>query len=167
MPTVNISVKIGERGYDIAVNGTTITVNGDVVLVDDVHTEGPAVVVFRSGARILRAILDSNPREDFVLFRGREFPVYFETERDVLLKRFSGQGRAEHHHEEIRASMPGLVVRVIAEPGTDVAKGDPIVILEAMKMENEVRAPADGTIKEIRVKTGQAVEKGELLVVLE
>jgi acetyl/propionyl-CoA carboxylase alpha subunit len=167
MPATNMTVKIGERSYNVTVDSDAITVNGDVVLVDDVHVEGPAVVVFRSGTRMLRAILDSYPHEHFVLFSGREFPVTFETERDLLLQRFSGQGRAEHHHEEIRASMPGLVVRVVAKPGSAVTKGEAVVILEAMKMENEVRAPTGGIIKEVRVKNGQAVEKGELLVVLE
>jgi biotin carboxyl carrier protein len=167
MPVAKITVRIGERSYAVELNKAAISVNGTEVSVGDVHSEGPAVIVFRSGSRILRAILDSNQREHFVLFRGREFPVFFETERDLLLQRFSSLKHAEHHHEEIRASMPGLVVRVVAEAGSAVTKGDAVVILEAMKMENEVRAPADGMIKEIRVQQGQTVEKGELLVVLE
>lgn len=64
----------------------------------------------------------------------------------------------------LRAPMPGLVVRVQAQPGQAVAAGSGIVVLEAMKMENELRAPAAGVVKAVRVAPGEAVEKGQVLV---
>jgi pyruvate carboxylase subunit B len=64
----------------------------------------------------------------------------------------------------LRAPMPGLVVRVLVEPGQEVAAGSGLVVLEAMKMENELKAPAAGTVGAVRAQTGQAVEKGEVLV---
>jgi biotin carboxyl carrier protein len=62
--------------------------------------------------------------------------------------------------------MPGLVVRVQVEPGQQVAAGAPLVVLEAMKMENQLKAPAAGMIAEVRVVAGAAVEKGQVLVTL-
>jgi pyruvate carboxylase subunit B len=60
--------------------------------------------------------------------------------------------------------MPGLVVRVLVEPGQRVQAGSGVVVLEAMKMENELRAPSDATVGRVVVSPGTAVERGQLLV---
>jgi acetyl/propionyl-CoA carboxylase alpha subunit len=65
------------------------------------------------------------------------------------------------------APMPGAVVRVLVETGANVSKGDPLVVLEAMKMEHTVASPADGTVSEIRVQAGQQVDAGSVLVVVD
>jgi propionyl-CoA carboxylase alpha chain len=65
------------------------------------------------------------------------------------------------------APMPGLVLRVLAEPGAVVTAGQPILVLEAMKMEQTVSAPADGVLAELRVKAGEQVSTGQVLAVLE
>ena len=62
--------------------------------------------------------------------------------------------------------MPGLVVKLLVEPGQMVKKGDGVIIVEAMKMENEIRAPFAGEIKEINVSERQAVDKGDTLIVM-
>jgi biotin carboxyl carrier protein len=66
----------------------------------------------------------------------------------------------------LKAPMPGLIVRIHVAPGDRVAAGDPLIVMEAMKMENELRAPAAGTVRAIPVTPGTAVEKGALLVEL-
>jgi biotin carboxyl carrier protein len=63
--------------------------------------------------------------------------------------------------------MPGLVIKLLAEPGTKVQKGDPLLILEAMKMENVIKAIGDATVKSVGVTQGEAVEKGHLLIEFE
>jgi biotin carboxyl carrier protein len=60
--------------------------------------------------------------------------------------------------------MPGLVLKVFAVEGDEVKKGDNLLILEAMKMENIIKCPADVTIKKIRIKSGNKVEKGQILI---
>lgn len=65
---------------------------------------------------------------------------------------------------DLRSPMPGMVLQVMAEPGMEVRKGDPLLILEAMKMENILRAPADVKISALLVKQGQAVEKNQILI---
>jgi biotin carboxyl carrier protein len=66
---------------------------------------------------------------------------------------------------ELKAPMPGLVLRVTANEGEAVKKGDTLLVLEAMKMENSIKSPGDGMVAKIMVKPGQAVEKNQLLVV--
>ena len=65
------------------------------------------------------------------------------------------------------APMPGLVLRVLAEVGAVVAAGQPLLVLEAMKMEQTVSAPADGVVAELRAKAGEQVSTGQILAVLE
>ena len=66
----------------------------------------------------------------------------------------------------INAPMPGKIVKLVAEAGKAVKKGDVVLILEAMKMQNEISAPADGTLKSINVAAGQSVKPGEVLAVI-
>jgi len=65
------------------------------------------------------------------------------------------------------APMPGMVVRILVEPGQTVAAGQGVIVVEAMKMENELRSPAAGVVAHVAVSAGQAVEKGALLIVFE
>lgn len=68
---------------------------------------------------------------------------------------------------EIKAPMPGLILKIKKQPGDIVEPGDSVLILEAMKMENDLRAPSAGKIKSIAVKEGNTVEKGTILFELE
>ncbi|MDR1973675.1 MAG: biotin/lipoyl-binding protein [Bacteroidales bacterium] len=67
---------------------------------------------------------------------------------------------------EIRAFIPGTILNVFVKVGDTVRKGDKLLVLDAMKMDNELVAPMDGTVKEVPIKKGQTVVKNELLVLL-
>jgi acetyl-CoA carboxylase biotin carboxyl carrier protein len=69
--------------------------------------------------------------------------------------------------EEVRAHITGVVFQVVAGPGRAVAAGDPIVILESMKMEIPVEAPRAGVVRDLRVAEGQTVQEGEVIATLE
>jgi biotin carboxyl carrier protein len=72
-----------------------------------------------------------------------------------------------NHKTEIKAPMPGMILKIKKQPGDKVEHGDSVMILEAMKMENDLRSPASGIIKSINVKQGSAVEKGTVLFSVE
>ena len=98
---------------------------------------------------------------------GAPIEVAIKTEADLLLERFgldTGDAAAER---EVRAPMPGLVLRVLAEAGEAVEAGQGLVVLEAMKMENELRAPAAGRLDAVHVAPGDAVGKNDLLLEIE
>ncbi|MCC6328052.1 MAG: hypothetical protein IT174_06030 [Acidobacteria bacterium] len=85
-------------------------------------------------------------------------------------KRLRGSGdRADHADgaAELRTAMPGKVVRLLLEAGAEVKKGDGVIVVEAMKMQNELKAPKDGIVKEMKVAEGTTVSAGDLLVVIE
>ncbi len=94
-----------------------------------------------------------------------------ETDIDIIdPKRLRGASKADEDaagQAEIKTAMPGKVVRILVEIGAEVAKGDGIVVVEAMKMQNELKAPKDGVVAEIRAIEGQTVNAGDVLVVVE
>ena len=67
----------------------------------------------------------------------------------------------------ITSMLPGVVVKILVKPGDRVKVGEPIMIVESMKMENEIVSHVDGTIREIRVREGQRIEAGEVLAVIQ
>jgi urea carboxylase len=69
--------------------------------------------------------------------------------------------------EEIRAHITGVVFQITTRPGDRVQAGDPVIVLESMKMEIPVEAPRAGAVKEIRVQEGQTVQEGETVAILE
>jgi biotin carboxyl carrier protein len=85
---------------------------------------------------------------------------------DVLLERMGLSGLTTAKISELKAPMPGLVLKVFVEAGATVQKGDSLFILEAMKMENIIKSPADGVVKLIKVTPGDKVEKGQILLQL-
>lgn len=81
----------------------------------------------------------------------------------------SGQNSDRHHHgvAEILAPMPGKVVRVQTEAGASVEKGEGVIVVEAMKMQNEMKSPRAGVVVSIKVKPGDTVNAGDVLAVIE
>lgn len=96
---------------------------------------------------------------------GQRFEVHVQDEREKAL---AGSIKSGHEADEakVRAPMPGLVLGVTVEVGASVERGQTVVILEAMKMENDLAAPIAGTIKEVKVSKGQTVNQGDVLVVV-
>ena len=69
--------------------------------------------------------------------------------------------------EQIKAHITGVVFQIAAKPGDRVGAGDPVIVLESMKMEIPVEAPRAGVVKEINVQEGQTVQEGDTVAVLE
>ena len=83
---------------------------------------------------------------------------------DLLLERLGMSNAATVKVNELKAPMPGLIVDIRVEPGQAVLKGDPLLVLEAMKMENILKASADGIVSSIKVALRDNVQKGQVLV---
>ncbi len=95
---------------------------------------------------------------------NRRFSVEVEDERAALRK----ISQASHDGEvELRAPMPGKVVRVLAEQGAEVRANQGVLVMEAMKMQNEIKSPKDGKVKRLGVRSGAAVNAGDVLAVIE
>lgn len=101
--------------------------------------------------------------ESTVYTRGsfRTIKIYNE---EKLLHESLKAGGGFGSDTSLTAGMPGKIVKIMVKPGDQVKEGDPLVIMEAMKMENEMRATGDVKIKDIHVKEGDSVEGGALLI---
>jgi biotin carboxyl carrier protein len=98
---------------------------------------------------------------------GEMFDVEIKDQLDQMLEKMGFGIGGGKRVVDIRAPMPGLVLQIPVTEGQEVKEGEPILILEAMKMENSIMLNGDAKIKKIHVKNGQSVEKGQVLVELE
>ncbi len=106
------------------------------------------------------------PNEDSwqVLFRGSLFTALVEDEREKRLRAALAGKVAEHEDFHLKAPMPGMVVSVPVAEGQVIQRGNVLVILESMKMQNELRSPRDGKVVRLRVKVGDRVEQRDTLL---
>ena len=102
-----------------------------------------------------------------IVVNGREYDVQAKDDFDVLLDKMGLTSLSQHKVNNLKAPMPGLVLDVLVSPGQDVVKDTPLVILEAMKMENVLKSPGEGKVKSLGVKKGDAVEKNHVLLTFE
>ena len=95
---------------------------------------------------------------------GRKYEISVKDKLDVLLEKLGMDKAAGPQLNEIKAPMPGLILAINVKEGDLVKKGDTLLILEAMKMENVIKAPGDGEVKQIKAKVSDSVEKNEVII---
>jgi biotin carboxyl carrier protein len=146
------------------VDDKTLKVN-DIVYTIDLNQVGdqPVYSLLLDGLSIDALVY---PDEDTwqVSFQGEMYIASVEDEREKRLRAQLGEAVGAHQEFQLKAPMPGLVVSVPVENGQDVQKGDVLLVLESMKMQNELKSPRAGTVGRIRVKAGDRVEKKETLL---
>lgn len=160
--------------YSVTTNGDTF----DIEIIDGKHVrlgEKIVEVDFQaiSGQPVYTLLVDGKSYEAYVqqsdgcwqvILMGRFYALKVEDERDRMLRK-AGVGDSFSDAEfQLKAPMPGLVIDVPVKEEQEVKKGDVLVILESMKMQNELRSPQNGTVSRIRVKTGDNVEQHQLLL---
>ncbi|MEO8663937.1 MAG: acetyl-CoA carboxylase biotin carboxyl carrier protein subunit, partial [Ignavibacteria bacterium] len=98
---------------------------------------------------------------------SKNYSVICKSELDLLLDKFTDNKSGGRIKKEIKSPMPGIIKALNVKPGQQVNKGEVMLVLEAMKMENEIKAHADCVIKEINIAAMSSVEKNELLLTIE
>ncbi|WP_129714213.1 acetyl-CoA carboxylase biotin carboxyl carrier protein subunit [Pedobacter sp. SYP-B3415] len=102
-----------------------------------------------------------------VKVNGRIYHVEVKDQFDLLLKALGMENLSAGKVKDVKAPMPGLVLNVLVQEGSEVKKGDNLLVLEAMKMENILKSPADGRVRSLHVSKGDKVDKNTLLLVFE
>lgn len=110
---------------------------------------------------------DSDEKVYKIAVNGNAYSIELEDEYDRLLKEMGLKNLAAAKQKELKAPMPGKVLSVMVEPGQEVEKNEPLLILEAMKMENVIKAQDEGVVKSVKVEEGKSVEKNAVLVEFE
>lgn len=156
---------IGETDFIIEVlDKRRVSVNGQVMEVDFENISGQPVYSMVIDGKSYEAYVYEVEDEWQVLLLGQQYPVKVEDEREKRLRAAAGGTVAESGEFHLKAPMPGLVVTLAVEQGQEVAKGDVLVILESMKMQNELKSPRAGRITRLRIKVGETVEQRQTLL---
>jgi acetyl/propionyl-CoA carboxylase alpha subunit len=116
------------------------------------------------GRRLVLVLVEGAGSEWVVTLRGRRIPVTLRTWREQVLadaETTAGEGEGP---AEVWATLPGMVLAVAVADGDEVAEGDPLATIEAMKMQNEVRAPRGGRVGSVSVQPGTPVAAGALIM---
>jgi biotin carboxyl carrier protein len=125
------------------------------------------VALLRAGGRSLRVLVEGSGPDWFVTLHGRRVEVSVRSRREQLLAEAARASASGAGPVDVTATLPGLIVAVETTEGSEVAAGDSLLTIEAMKMQNEVRAPRAGRVATISVSAGQTVGTGQLLLRLE
>ena len=160
-------VTIEDREYEIEVDGSTMSVDGVLISAELASLPGTDRRHLRMDDRSVSLFGRLRPDGWLVELEGRGFEVRVEDERARHIRDLASAAAPLETRREVRAPMPGLIVKVEVEVGQEVEQGDGLIVMEAMKMENELRADADATVREVLVEPGQTVNRDDLLVVLE
>jgi biotin carboxyl carrier protein len=169
VPTYEVT--IGERTLKVDLrregDQTFARVDGgqeQLVRLDTLHNLLRALVL---GDRRIELLGTTTGYEVQVAMGGLEYRAEVVDEARARLAQVVGGTSAVHARRELRAPMPGLVVKVLCEPGQQVEPGQALVVLQAMKMENELSLSRGGTVTAVPAQASQTVEQGQVLVVVE
>lgn len=149
---------------DFAPDGPTL--NGEPFAWDLIKLSDRTFHILHQNRSYNAEVLDLNVAEKTVSLKinGHIHLVQLKDRFDLLLEKMGMNNVASAKVNNLKAPMPGMIVGISVQTGDAVSKGDSMLILEAMKMENLLKAPGDGTVKTIHIAKGDRVEKGQVLI---
>ena len=156
---------IGDKEYLVEiVDEHQVLVDGKPFKVDFVEISDQPVYSLLLDGSSYEAYVYPTDKTWQVLLHGRLYPAMVEDERERRLRAAAGGQVQESGEFHLKAPMPGLVVAIPVEEGQPVKKGDVLIVLESMKMQNELKSPRDGQTARLRVRLGDSVEQHQTML---
>jgi len=156
----DVEVNYRSEQYEVSVNGRALRVQS--------HRLGESRSLLLVDNQSLEVDVRANGEGCKIVFmKGMEVPASVEDYNLAQIRKTAGFKSGPSVESAFRAPMPGLVIDVRVQPGQKVKRGDPLLVIEAMKMENIIKAKADAVVKVTHVSSGRSVEKGDLLLEFE
>ena len=157
---------VNGKSFDVSQENGDVIVNGQSLDWDIVKlSENKFHILYKNKSYSAELIKQDAANKTLSLkINGKVHQVEVKDRYDLLLEKMGMSNLAAHKVNAIKAPMPGLIVQVNIKVDDEVKSGDPLIVLEAMKMENMIKASGDGKVKEIKVKKGDSVEKGQVLI---
>ena len=154
-----IKAKVNNK-YDFTIDGNAQK------SMDLIEIKDGAFHIIKGSKSYNAEVLKANKEEKSFVIRvnGNKYTVQIKDKYDALLKELGIDNSTARKVKELKAPMPGLVVDVRVKEGDEVKKGDALVVLQAMKMENILKSPADAGIKKIHIKKDDTIEKNQILI---
>jgi biotin carboxyl carrier protein len=156
----HLNLEITEDKNQFIVDGEQIALDIQPLINDDTSN----VIYNNKSYNVEVVAVDEVAKISTVKVNGNLYKVQVEDQFDLLLKKLGMDTAAGTKIREIKAPMPGMVLKVMVEEGTEVKKGDNLLVLEAMKMENILKSSTDGIVKKVLVMQGDKIEKNTVLV---
>ena len=157
---------VNGQEYEVEIEGGQVWVNGEIIDVDLSQGGVPELYSILLDGASYEVLVEEQRQEYAVTLRGQQFHVQVEDERTRRLNAGRKGPLVPQGELVVKAPIPGLVVKVLVSEGDDIPEDHPLIILEAMKMENEIRSLRAGIIRSVEVTSGQRVEQGAALLVL-
>lgn len=160
------SVSINNSVFEVEKSKNVISVNGQILDWDIKKTEDRHYhVLYQNQSLNLELIsMDTETKTIRLKLNNKPCELKIKDKFDLLLEKLGMNNLQNNSAKEIKAPMPGLIIDIKVKEGDEVKKGDPVLILEAMKMENILKTPGDGIVKKIKIKKGESVEKNQVLI---
>lgn len=156
---------VNGKDFSIEINGEhSISLDGHQLDIDFVTIANQPVYSLLIGGKSFEAYVYPGDDDYQVLLKGHSFSVKVVDEREKRLRAAGGSTVNESTDFHLKSPMPGMVVALPVAEGEQVKKGQVLVILESMKMQNELKSPRDGKLTRIKVKTGDRVEQRQTLL---
>ena len=160
-------VKVNEKyNFVVKTENKQLKVNNEVIELDQIIlNKNSSHILYQNKSYLIEVVeLIKEEKKAIIKINGNIYTLNVEDQYDQLLKQLGMDSLTVSKILQIKAPMPGLVLSVLVTEGDEVKKGDNLLVLEAMKMENMIKSPTDGIIKKIEIKQGNKVEKNELLI---
>ncbi len=161
------SIKILAEGREFFIEpGHPPTVNGQLTEISMIKEGQGYFHVLKNNVSYRVEVLKTDATEKKVTLRinGKTLTLQVQDSFDQLLNQMGLGNINARKVNDLKSPMPGLVIDIPVQEGQNVAAGEPLIILEAMKMENILKAPSNVTVKKVLVHKGKAVEKNEVLI---
>lgn len=164
-----LKVTVNNKSFDIESSKEELIINEQPFEWDLLEYAADKFHIIKDNRSFTAELIEADfQRKTFqVKVNNQVFELEAQDRFDLLLEKLGMSGANDQKINELKAPMPGLIFDIIAQEGDEVAKGDKLLILEAMKMENIIKAPGEGKIKKILIEKGNNVEKGQVLIVFE
>ncbi len=161
-------VQFSDSVIPVEMDAQHTSVNGQPFEVDAVEFRQGRFHLLVNRKSYTAEIIQFRPEEKSVVVRVNNsvFTMQVRDKYDDLLREMGIDVAGSKKVNDMKAPMPGLVLNVMVEEGQSIAKGDPILVLEAMKMENIIKSPADAVIKKVAIRKGDKVEKNQVMITL-
>jgi biotin carboxyl carrier protein len=162
-------LKVNGIDYKLEKNDGQLLINGKKVDAD-IQQLQPSIFHILNDLKSYNAEIVNFNKETKIAeikVNGTIYAVQAKDQFDILLDQLGMSTLNTARVSEIKAPMPGLVLKLFVTEGAEVKKGDNLFILEAMKMENIIKSPADVIVKTVKIKPGDKVEKGQVMLIFQ
>lgn len=162
-----MKVKVNDQyNFEVATAPQSLKVNGVELKIDvkELSATQQHIIYQHKSYNVELVEKEAGGKTVVVRVNGNLYRVVLEDQYSELLKKMGMENGTASKVLEIKAPMPGLVLSVMVVEGQELSKGDSLLVLEAMKMENIIKSPANGLVKQVLVKKGDKVEKNTILI---